>query len=771
MNYLLGKQIKQYQIEALLGEGGMGIVYRAYDLSHDRFVALKVLHDHLALQNNYRQHFLNEADATSKLDHPGIVKTLDYGHDGNLVFMAMEELKGGTLKNYIEQMRWGGRPLDVSDALDVAAQVAEGLHYAHSNGIIHRDVKPSNIMISVDADGKKRVALADFGVATISNDADGEDTGPFHGSLSYMSPEQYMGAPLDGRSDLYSLGVTLYEMLTGQLPFPFKSAASSARQHINETPALPSTLNSDIPPTVDGAVMRALSKKPEDRQGNGSLMAEEFYQIQPQTMVGSGGTGGTGGNVGNTYAPQLSYQTPESVTQLENPALVARVDMASRVDFNSTWTQGPFRLFLIHQWERARIVSLDDNVISLGRSTKNQIVINDPTISRHHIQLERIGDGWQVIDLGGTNGTFLEGVALEPHMPEPWLGHQVLRVGTYFLQWQAFTKRPTVAPVVTRGNGFSASSGMGVAAAAGVTAGMAAMATQPSNDGDASEFMEAAVAFSNTDMIEIVGLPNQIQLTPGDENSFSVTVLNHGNAIEDATPSIVGLEQGWISFSDTELKLMPGDQHDVEVTINLPLDSQSTAGTHDIHFVIETQSQLRVDKAAEAIIESYVSSAYDLHPKDVRERERTRLTVTNTGNEPVVYEITPSNNTDSVQFLFEKPNNALAYDYEKDEIKKYITVAAGESADVEFYARPKRQWNRLPRRAIFIRTVRYPFIVEVVADDGEAETDGELDAEVAFAPLIGWLPLFLILFLLCFGGGISGYALFFSAPSVGQCQC
>ena len=758
MNYLLGKQIKQYQIEALLGEGGMGVVYRAYDLNHDRFVALKVLHDHLSLQDNYRRHFLQEAEATANLDHPGIVKTLDYGHEGNLVFMAMEELKGGTLKEYIAQMRWGGRAVDVADALDVAGQIAEGLQYAHHKGIVHRDVKPSNILIAVDANGKKRVALADFGVATITNDASSDETGPFHGSLSYMSPEQYMGAPLDGRSDLYSLGVTLYEMLTGQLPFAFKSAANSAHQHINETPPLPSTLNSQIPPTVDGAVMRALAKKPEDRPGNGSLMAEEFYQIMPQAMVGGMAASAESNN---SYAPQLAYQTPESVTQLENPALVARVDMASRVDFNSTWTQGAFRLFVIHQWERARIVSLDDNVISLGRSTKNQIVINDPTISRHHIQLERVGDGWQVIDLGGTNGTFLEGVALEPHMPEPWLGHQILRVGTYFLQWQPFAKRPAQqAPALPVSSESRPASGV-IAAAGVVAAGVVAGAVMEGDEGEGTaEFMEAAVAFSNTDLIEIVGLPTQIQLTPGDENSFNVTVLNHGNAIEDATPSIVGLNQEWISFSDTELKLMPGDQHDVEVTINLPLDSQSTAGTHDMHFVIETQSQLRVDKAAEAIIEPFLSSDYDLHPQEIRERERTRLTVTNTGNQPVVYEISPSNNTDSVQFLFEKPNNVLDYDYKKDEIKKYITVAAGESANVEFYARPKRQWNRLPRRAIFVRTVRYPFIVELVTDDGEAETDSALDAEVAFAPLIGWLPLFLLLFLLCFGGSAAGYAVF-----------
>ena len=255
-------QIGRYEVIGELGQGAMGIVYKARDPLIDRIVAIKTINLGLALdeKEEYEGRFYQEAKAAGRLNHPNIVTIYDVGKSGDVAYIAMEFLQGRELRDIMDD----GGLLPVDQALDIAAQVAMGLAYAHEHDIVHRDVKPSNIMVVRDG----HVKITDFGIARMASSAVRTQTGMVLGSPKYMSPEQVMGKTIDQRSDIFSLGVMLYEMLTGQAPFTGENVNAIMYQTLNAVPAPPSTLNSAVPEMANFIVAKALAKKLEDRYQN-----------------------------------------------------------------------------------------------------------------------------------------------------------------------------------------------------------------------------------------------------------------------------------------------------------------------------------------------------------------------------------------------------------------------------------------------------------------------------------------------------------------------
>jgi serine/threonine-protein kinase len=247
----------RYRLVRLIDRGGMAEVWEGKDEILDRPVAVKVLHPRLAGDDEFQERFRLEAVAAARLAHPNVVATFDTGLDGGVAYIVMELLAGRTLR---EVLREEG-PLPVAKAVAIAAAVADALHYAHQAGIVHRDVKPGNVLIGHDG----RVKVVDFGIAKAATDQDLTEAGTLLGTAKYLAPEQVAGQPQDRRADVYGLGVVLYEMLCGRPPFSGDTDMAVAFQHAHAEPPKLRQLRPEIPRRLEGVVLKAIAKAPENR--------------------------------------------------------------------------------------------------------------------------------------------------------------------------------------------------------------------------------------------------------------------------------------------------------------------------------------------------------------------------------------------------------------------------------------------------------------------------------------------------------------------------
>lgn len=258
----------RYKILEKVGSGGMASVYKAQDILLDRIVAVKVLHSKYASDHDFVVRFRQEAQAAAKLSHPNIVNIYDVGYDENSHYIVMEFVRGETLKEYIE--KHGHLPINTS--IQITFDIGEALEHAHANGIVHCDIKPHNILVTETG----RIKVADFGIArAVNSSATNKGDNSVLGSVHYFSPEQASGGKIDERTDIYSLGVVMYEMMTGVVPFEGDTAISVALQHVQDEIPLPSKYNRRIPRLVERCILKAMAKNPDDRfQSVGEMMSE-----------------------------------------------------------------------------------------------------------------------------------------------------------------------------------------------------------------------------------------------------------------------------------------------------------------------------------------------------------------------------------------------------------------------------------------------------------------------------------------------------------------
>jgi serine/threonine-protein kinase len=266
---LIGTTLGHCVIRAVLGQGGMACVYRAYQENLDRDVAIKVLPPHYAADHAFVERFKLEARAMARLSHPNIVTVHDAGEEGSRLYIVMAYIPGGTLKQRM------GQPMDLREVTRLIRDVASALSYAHERGIVHRDVKPVNVLLDSD----RRGVLSDFGIIKVLTASDNlTRVGAGVGTPEYMSPEQCRGGAVDARSDIYALGVMLYEMLTGRTPFVADNFTALAHAHIYEPVPPPVHLNPRISPAVQAVVLKALAKDPALRFQQATEMATALDQ-------------------------------------------------------------------------------------------------------------------------------------------------------------------------------------------------------------------------------------------------------------------------------------------------------------------------------------------------------------------------------------------------------------------------------------------------------------------------------------------------------------
>jgi len=311
----IGQIVKErYEILEILGEGGMAFVYKARDMQLERFVAIKTLKPNYVNQETFVDRFKREAKTAANLNHPNIVQIFDWGIEDEPYFV-MEYIEGNTLTSIIAK----NRTISLSDILFIGAQVSSGLHAAHQKGLVHRDIKPGNIMITPDG----KVKVTDFGIVSLQNEeSDITKTGSILGTASYISPEQAQGKPVSIESDLYSLGTVLYELITGKAPFSGDSPISTATKHLTEKPEKPSMFRRDLPKGVETAILKLLEKATYDRFKSAEDLRATLLQQRKALQ---------------------SEQTRENLVDLTNPKVKLRFTLPALiisigVVFGTIWT-------------------------------------------------------------------------------------------------------------------------------------------------------------------------------------------------------------------------------------------------------------------------------------------------------------------------------------------------------------------------------------------------------------------------------------------------
>ena len=312
----------RYEIVSELGQGAMGVVYKAKDPLIDRVVAIKTINLSLAQEEKeeYEARFYQEAKAAGRLSHPNIVTIYDVGKSGDIAYIAMEFLEGRELRSILND----GQRLPVIQVIRIVTQIAQGLAYAHDKGIVHRDIKPANIMVMTDEHAK----ITDFGIARMASAAVRTQTGMVLGSPKYMSPEQVMGRQTDQRSDIFSLGVMLYEMLTGQVPFMGENVNAIMYQTLNATPAMPGALNPAVPDMLNFIVAKALAKGLDDRYHNARDLANDLH-ICRDNLSGEGSPPGNLQLAGAISLPANEGEDTDGSRSIPTIGLSSAFDSAS----------------------------------------------------------------------------------------------------------------------------------------------------------------------------------------------------------------------------------------------------------------------------------------------------------------------------------------------------------------------------------------------------------------------------------------------------------
>lgn len=450
LNSLVGKSLGQFRIVEHIGAGGMASVFKAYQPTLDRYVAVKVLPAYHARDPIFVKRFTQEARSVAKLAHPNIVQIHDFGELDNITFIVMEYVESGTLKDRLKE-----RPLTVPEAVDFVIQAAEGLGCAHSHGIIHRDVKPANMLLRKDS----HLLLSDFGIAKIlEGTVNLTRVGTGIGTPQYMSPEQGTGQPVDRRSDIYSLGIVLYHALTGRVPYSADSPLSITLKHLNDPLPIDNLRVKGVPQPIEQVLLKMTAKVPADRYQTTDELIEALTRALtasqltlPRWRTGMQGLESPGqvvdqsspladvaGGSGQFSQPLSPFSQP-SMSNLRQPLITVPCfrcgasnqsdrlfctscgyelsDQRAAADRYLAPNGRPLlaRLSLQNGQMAGRSYLFHQVVTTIGRTNGNDLIISGRTVSRRHARLWFEGGRWYLADMQSANGTCINNMRLQPN--------------------------------------------------------------------------------------------------------------------------------------------------------------------------------------------------------------------------------------------------------------------------------------------------------------------------------------------------------------------
>lgn len=532
---LVGRVLGRHEIVALVGEGGMGAVYQARDKTLQRDIAVKVMHAFYARQPDFRRRFQREARTAARLTHPGIAQVYDIGEEEHALYIVMEYIPGPNLRTMMQTLQTDSRFVVLTEALRVVQELAMTLHYAHRRRVLHRDIKPGNILIRPEPSATLpfQPVLTDLGLARL---LEGEvvTQGLTMGTPAYMSPEQAMGQDTDVRSEVYSLGILLYELTTNKLPFLIRTIPDAMEKHVHEPVPSPLQHRPDIPPSVVHIINTALAKDPAGRYQTTRDMGHALSAVAAGLITHPG------------YVPAVSLATcypglDKATTDRMELELPTPTQDQLTVHFPDQSTQQ---------------VPVQHTPFSIGREKSVKgFIIKHETVSRKHATLDFDGKDYFVTDLSSTNGTFIASKQLAPGIPERWPPGMPLFVG----QCRILLARKEVA--------------------------FQEAAKQRIKDTSPHWLMPEPI----TDTQVTVYLPtNELQTAPGQKLDIPLTILNQSRLIDHFALNVTGIPAGWVT-TPSAIQLLPNEQAELQLTVQPPNIIQSRAGEYP--FTIQVHSQ------------------------------------------------------------------------------------------------------------------------------------------------------------------------------------
>jgi len=692
-----------YRIDALLGQGGMGAVYKGHDVALNRDVAIKVMHAHIAAQPGFRDRFLQEARAAAALEHPAIVRVHAFSRNPELLYIVMAFVEGQNLRDWQALLTQKGVLLALPEALGIVESVADALAYAHRRGVYHRDIKPGNIILRpLDAGQTSEIGIpyqpvvTDFGLAKLSEGGVHSMTGTAMGTPAYMAPEQCEGLSVDGRADIYALGIVAYELITGRVPFNVKTLTEALRYHTKEPPPPPRSINPDIPSQVEEIVLKALAKQPGERFQGGNDLARALRAARNALARPGEGAAHTtqAGSISLVTLAAQGAPAPAPEGQAW-PTPPAEIPPGGRVVI-----LGPGGESMAEPLgERTRMV--------IGREPGNDIVLPDAKVSRRHAQISVDGNRYTITDLNSTNGTYLGNNKLLPGVPENWPAGRPLRIGDHWLRLEV---TQAAQPTPTAGRSTSA------------TAGVAA----PPLGGGRSE-----------SLVSVALEPAEVRVAPGGAANLTVRILNRQQQVDHFIVMVDGLPGSWVTRPDSPLRLLPGESGATTLRLSPPRAPTSTAGDHSFAVRVIPRANPNISARADGVlqIEPLSDVALSLSPSTFTLGGQGRLRVANQGN---VRETVVLAGSDAGELLHIMPRQTQ------------IALPPGQEqvVDLPVQLAGKRPWIGSPQTV--------PFVVSATSAQGAVtSTQGSFTIQPRLPAWI--LPFATILFLALCAAVVLGY--------------
>ncbi len=708
-----GQVIGDYQLQELLGEGGMGSVYRAIDIQLQRPVALKLMHPEIGRQEKFRQRFVQEARAIAALDHPNIVKVFSFHAEQGLLYLIMEYVATGSLRSYLNRMYRESKFVSLLEAVALIRQIASALDYAHQQGMVHRDIKPDNVLLKLATstgmgDTNFNALLTDFGLVKMAENAILQTQGNHPmGTLPYMSPEQIRGDEVDGRTDLYALGVMMYELIVGKLPFMPRNILEAAEMHIKTPPPSPSSVRAGIAPELEAIIMKALAKEVNDRYKTGRDL---IFALQRLDLSENGKV-----TILDTQA-RASDQLDSLGTYLASmPGMPQGVNVA----IPQLGALSSDELVIVKEGVAPERYKLSKQSLTIGREDQD-ITLPSTRISRLHARIDKqSNNNYTITDLGSTNGTFLDGAKLLANVPEKLAAGQVVSIGEYRLSLQRAGGKKDTLPMGVPS--------IGDIRAAGPSGTIMDVRAAPPGSTPPAAVQKVTVQMN----------PPSLRVEPGMRTDAQIEIFNQSELVEHFRVMVQGLPIEWVIMPQNTLQLMPGTRGTLPITIHPPRNPSATAGTYNLGLRVSSEERgMEIARGTGTLsVNSFHSFSVDMSPKRVRKNGKVRITVNNTGNAPDSYTVSGRDREEGLTFI--PPSSSLS-------------VGPGRAETVEIEVRPRKT-------GLLGSPTIYPLEMRAVSSSSDFHVE---NGELAAAPLLPYwiLGVATLLCTLCVAIGLFAYS-------------